>query len=79
MAIDLKTGSSKIRQNLTAVAYRAKPLGISRCDDRDTPTVASIIVRMTTVGKLEAVIAKSARSGEPVFKSMDVLLFRLSL
>jgi hypothetical protein len=54
MPTDLKPGSSKFRQNLPAVAYREKPLGISRCDGRDMPTVASTIVQMTTVGELEA-------------------------
>jgi hypothetical protein len=54
MPIDLKPGRSKIRQNLLAVAYQAKPLGISRCDDHDMPTVAPTIVRMATVGELEA-------------------------
>jgi hypothetical protein len=44
----------KIRQNLLDMAYRAKPLGISHCDSCNMPTVAPTIVRMATVGKLEA-------------------------
>jgi hypothetical protein len=47
-------GRSKIRQNLPAVAYRGKPLGISCCDGCNMPTVAPTIVRMATVGELEA-------------------------
>jgi hypothetical protein len=54
MPTDLKPGHSKIRQNLPAVAYWAKPLGISRCDGGDMPTVVPTIVQMATVGKLEA-------------------------
>jgi hypothetical protein len=55
MPIDLKPGCSKIRKNLPVVAYPAKPLGISRCDDsRDMPTVAPTIVQMARVGELEA-------------------------
>jgi hypothetical protein len=53
-AIYLKMGHSKIRQNLLALAYRAKPLGISCCDSHDKPTVTPTIVRMATVGELEA-------------------------
>jgi hypothetical protein len=45
---------SKIRQNLPAVAYRAKSLGISRCDGRDMPTVAPTFVPIATVGELQA-------------------------
>jgi hypothetical protein len=37
MPIDYKAERRKIRQNLPAVAYRAKLLGISRCDSRDMP------------------------------------------
>jgi hypothetical protein len=33
MPTDLKPGRGKIRQNLPAMAYRAKPLGILRCGD----------------------------------------------
>jgi hypothetical protein len=51
---DLKQGHSKICRNLLAVAYRAKPLGILRCDGHDMPTVAPTIVRMATVGELDA-------------------------
>jgi hypothetical protein len=72
MPTDLKLDHSKICQNLPAVAYRAKLLGISRCDGRDMPTVAPTIIRMATV-------AKSVESGEPVFTSMDVLLYGLLL
>jgi hypothetical protein len=54
MPTDLKLDCSKIRQNLPAVAYRAKPHGISRRDGCDMPTVAPTIVRMATVGELEA-------------------------
>jgi hypothetical protein len=54
MPTDLKPGHSKICQNLLAVAYRAKPHGISCCDGHDMTTVAPVI-------------AKSPRSGEPVF------------
>jgi hypothetical protein len=40
------------------------------------PTVSPTIVQMATVGKLKSqFVAKSARSGEPVFTSMDVLLY----
>jgi hypothetical protein len=54
MPIDLKPGRVKIRQNLPGVAYRAKSLGISRCDGRDLPTVAPTIARIATVGELDA-------------------------
>jgi hypothetical protein len=54
MPMDLKPGRSKIGLNLLAVAYRAKLLGISHCDDGNMPTVAPTIVQMATVGKLEA-------------------------
>jgi hypothetical protein len=53
MPTDLKPGRSKIRQNLLAVTYRAKPLGISRCDGHNMPTITPTIVRMATVGKLK--------------------------
>jgi hypothetical protein len=49
MPIDLKPGCSKISQNLLSAAYRAKPLGISRCDSHDIPMVTPMIVRMATV------------------------------
>jgi hypothetical protein len=49
MPMDYKPGHSKIRQNLPAVAYRAKFLGISLCDGRDMPTVAQAIERIATV------------------------------
>jgi hypothetical protein len=39
----------KIRQNLPAVAYRAK-----RPSQRDMPTVAPTFVRIVTVGELQA-------------------------
>jgi hypothetical protein len=51
---DLKPGCSKIRQNLPAVAYGAKPLGISRCDGCYMPMVAPTIMRIATVGESEA-------------------------
>jgi hypothetical protein len=54
MPTDLKPVRHKICQNLQAVAYRAKALGISHCDGHDMPTVAPSIVRMATVSKLEA-------------------------
>jgi hypothetical protein len=44
----------KIRQILLAVTYRAKLLGILRCDACDMPTVGTIIVRSATVSKLDA-------------------------
>jgi hypothetical protein len=52
--IDLKPAPSKIRQNLAAVAYPAKPFGISHCDGRDMPTVTPTFVQIATVGELEA-------------------------
>jgi hypothetical protein len=42
---DLKPGNSKIHQNLPAVAYQAKSLGISRFDGRNMPMGATTIVR----------------------------------
>jgi hypothetical protein len=54
MPTDLKPGRNKIHQNWSAVAYRAKPLGILRCDSQYMSTVTPIIVRMATVGELEA-------------------------
>jgi hypothetical protein len=54
MLIDEKPGRSKILQNLPAVTYRAKSPGKWHCDGRDLPTIALTIVRMATVGKLEA-------------------------
>jgi hypothetical protein len=54
MPIDYQPGRSKIRQNLPAVAYRAKSLGILRSDGRDMPTVAPTISRIATVGEEEA-------------------------
>jgi hypothetical protein len=44
----------KIHQNLPALAYRAKPLGISCCDVRNMPTVGPTIVQSVTVGELDA-------------------------
>jgi hypothetical protein len=48
----------KKRQNLPAVAYRAKPLGqtigISRTAQSDMPTVGPTIARSATVSKLDA-------------------------
>jgi hypothetical protein len=56
MPTDLKPGSSKIRQNLLAVAYRyrAKPLGILRCDGHDMPMITPTIAQIATVGESEA-------------------------
>jgi hypothetical protein len=54
MPKDLNPGHGKIRQNLLAVAYQAKPLGISCCDGHNMPTVSPTILRMATVGELEA-------------------------
>jgi hypothetical protein len=48
------SGRIKIRQNLLAVAYRAKYLGKSSCDGRDMPTVTPTIARIATVGEVEA-------------------------
>jgi hypothetical protein len=42
-------GRSKICQNLPAVAYQAKFLGILRCDGRDMPMVAPTIEQIATV------------------------------
>jgi hypothetical protein len=54
----IAAGTEKTRQNLPAVAYRAKPLGptvgIWRTSQRDMPMVAPTIVRSATVGKLDA-------------------------
>jgi hypothetical protein len=47
-------GNSKIRQNLPAVAYRAKSLGISRCEGPNITTVAQLFSRIATVGEVEA-------------------------
>jgi hypothetical protein len=44
----------KIRQNLPAVAYRAKSLGKSLCDGCDMPKVAPTIARIATIGEFEA-------------------------
>jgi hypothetical protein len=52
--IDLKPAPGKIRQNLLAVAYRAKPFGISHCNARNMPKVAPTFVRIVTVGELQA-------------------------
>jgi hypothetical protein len=54
MPIDEKPGRSKIRQNLPAVAYRAKSLGISRCEGHNMPTDAQTIARIATIVELEA-------------------------
>jgi hypothetical protein len=61
MPTDFKPGHSKIRQNLLAVAYQAKSLGISWCDGRDMPTVAPAIVQMAKVSELEASCSKIHR------------------
>jgi hypothetical protein len=52
--VNAGSGRIKTRQNLPSVAYRAKPLGKSHCDGRDMPTVASTIMQIATVGKVEA-------------------------
>jgi hypothetical protein len=56
MPTDLKTGHSEIHQKMLAETYRAKRLGILRCDGCDMPTVTPTIVGMAlaTVGELEA-------------------------
>jgi hypothetical protein len=54
MPIYYKQGRSKIRQNLPAVSYQAKFLGISLCHGCDMPTVAPAIAEIATVSKLEA-------------------------
>jgi hypothetical protein len=53
-AVTAGPGWIKIRQNLLAVAYRAKSLSNSRCDDCNMPTVAPTIARIATVGKVDA-------------------------
>jgi hypothetical protein len=52
-------------------------IGISCCDGSDMPTVTSTIARIANTRQwiISRVIAKSARSGEPVFTLMDVLLY----
>jgi hypothetical protein len=68
MQTDLKPGHSKIRQNLPAVTYRAKPFGISRCDGRKRPMVTPTIVQNGHSRRVRSrVVAESAGSGEPVF------------
>jgi hypothetical protein len=52
MPIDYKPG--KIRQNLPAVEYRAKSLGILRYDGCNILTVAPTFALISTVGELEA-------------------------
>jgi hypothetical protein len=54
MPIDLKPRHSKILQKLLGVAYQAKSLGILGCDGRAMPTFDPTILRMATIGKLEA-------------------------
>jgi hypothetical protein len=54
MPIDKEPGCSKIRQNLPAVAYPAKILGISRCDGPDMPMVTPNIERIATVVEINA-------------------------
>jgi hypothetical protein len=50
----LRPAQKKPCQSLPAVAYRAKPLGISRCDVRDRPPVGPTIAQSATVGELDA-------------------------
>jgi hypothetical protein len=53
-----RQAQKKTRQNLPAVAYRAKPLGttvgISPTSHHDMPTVGPTTARSATVGKLDA-------------------------
>jgi hypothetical protein len=42
------------------VAYRAKSLGISRCDVRDMATIAPTIARIATVGELVRRISRTS-------------------
>jgi hypothetical protein len=51
-AVTAGSGHIKIRQNMLAVAYRAKSFGKSPCDGRDMLTVAP--ARIATVGEVEA-------------------------
>jgi hypothetical protein len=55
MPTDLKPGRNKICQNLPAVGYRAKPLGILRFDDCNMPMVIPTNVRMATVSKISRI------------------------
>jgi hypothetical protein len=54
----IAAGTEKNRQNLPAVAYRAKPLGLTvgilQTTQRDMPTISPTIARSATVGKLDA-------------------------
>jgi hypothetical protein len=72
------SGSIKIRQNLTAVAYRAKSLGKLRCDSCDMPMVAATIAGIATVGKVEAESWQNLLNlDNQFFTSMDVVMYRL--
>jgi hypothetical protein len=75
-AVTAGLGCIKIRQNLPAVAYRAKSLGQSRCDSRDMPTVTPTIARIATVGELEAELWQNTPDLEHhFFTSMEALLY----
>jgi hypothetical protein len=54
-------------------------LGIARGGGHETPTVAPTIERVATVGEIDAESWQTAGSREPVFTSMDVILYGLSL
>jgi hypothetical protein len=54
MPIDYKPYLSKICQNLPAVAYLAKFLGISHCNSQDMTAVAPTFAQIATAGELEA-------------------------
>jgi hypothetical protein len=50
----IAAGIEKTPPNSAGCAYRAKPLGISRCDILDMPTVGPTIAHSASVGKLDA-------------------------
>jgi hypothetical protein len=52
-------------------------IGISRCDALNMPTIAPTIARIYNTHQwiISRVVAKTARSGEPVFTLMDALLY----
>jgi hypothetical protein len=70
-------GHIKSRQNLLAVAYHAKSLGKSCCDGRNMPMVAPTIVRIATVGKVEAESWQNPVNLDNQF--LHVVLYELSL
>jgi hypothetical protein len=71
MPTDLKLDCGKIHQNLSAVAYWAKPLGILHHDIHNMSTVAPTIVWMATVGELEAESKQNSPDLENQIYSMD--------